>query len=193
VDAAANAVRALRCGSAKSSFEVLLKDARGVLVIPKLVQASLVCLGGKGGDGVICARGKDGAFSAPAFYSLVEVTAGLALGYRQSSYVVLFMNDAVLEKAMAGGFTLGAGATATAGVRGTSAEMRLAGANRDIRYFSEQKGLHAGAGLEGGGLEVREDRNASYYGGETSAKDVLVKRLRDSHTASRALREALAR
>ena len=56
-----------------------LERARGVMIFPRLVKASLI-LGGEGGNGVLVAKGADGNWSNPAFYSLGAPSVGFQIG-----------------------------------------------------------------------------------------------------------------
>ncbi|MFP4476551.1 MAG: lipid-binding SYLF domain-containing protein [Desulfatibacillaceae bacterium] len=173
VEKAALVVRDMKAAPEFEAFSILLKEARGILIFPKLVKAALIHVGGEGGNGVMTLRQADGGWSAPAFYTLAEATVGFELGYQEASYVVLFMNEQAAYKAMGGSFTLGAGVGATAITAGKATELSIAGNFRDVYYFANERGLYAGAAIEGGGVQARKDMNEAYYGESVSPHDIL--------------------
>ncbi len=56
----------------------LLREAKGVIVVPALVKVGFI-IGGQGGDGVLLRRNA-GVWSYPAFYSLGSPSLGLQAG-----------------------------------------------------------------------------------------------------------------
>jgi len=152
VDRSAEAVRRLRGNPEFAALDGFLKDARGVLVFPSLVKASFI-LGGEGGNGVLVARGADGTFSAPAFYSIGAGSVGLQVGYREAAVVLLLMKETALSAVLRSGLTLGADATVAAG--NNTGEARSATATKDVIAFVDAGGVYAGASVEGSVVEAR--------------------------------------
>jgi lipid-binding SYLF domain-containing protein len=188
VDRSAEAVRRLRDNPEFSSLNGFLKDARGVLVFPRLVKASLV-FGGEGGNGVLVARGADGTFSAPAFYSIGSGSVGVQVGYREATVVLLLMNEGALSAVLRSGLTLGADATVAAG--NNTGEAAAATATKDVIAFVDADGVFAGASVEGAVIEQRSKLSRAYYGADAAAADIVVNRRYD-HPGANALRDALA-
>jgi lipid-binding SYLF domain-containing protein len=56
-----------------TSLKNLVGKCRAVLILPNVIQAGFF-FGGGGGSGVMVARGDDGAWSGPAFYTLAEAS-----------------------------------------------------------------------------------------------------------------------
>jgi lipid-binding SYLF domain-containing protein len=188
VDRSAEAIRRLRGSPEFSALDGYLKDARGVLVFPELVKASFI-LGGEGGNGVLVARGADGSFSAPAFYSIGAGSVGVQVGYREAAVVLLLMKETALSAVLRSGLTLGADATVAAGTN--TGEARSATATKDVIAFVDADGVFAGASVEGAVVEPRPKLNHAYYGADAATADIVVNRRYD-HPGARTLRDALA-
>ncbi|HKY36683.1 MAG TPA: lipid-binding SYLF domain-containing protein [Polyangiaceae bacterium] len=79
VERSAAAFTNLRDHAGVAVVDGYLERARGVMIFPRLVKASLI-LGGEGGNGVLVAKGADGNWSNPAFYSLGAPSVGFQIG-----------------------------------------------------------------------------------------------------------------
>jgi lipid-binding SYLF domain-containing protein len=188
VDRAAEAIRRLRGNPEFATLDDFLKDARAVLVFPRLVKASFI-VGGEGGNGVLVARGADGTFSAPAFYSIGAGSVGAQVGYREAAVVLLLMKETALSAVLRSGLTLGADATVAAGTN--TGEARSATATKDVIAFVDADGVFAGASVEGAVVEPRPKLSHAYYGADAATADIVVNRRYD-HPGAQALRDALA-
>ena len=71
--------------------EVLLRDAKGVLVFPEIIQVG-IGIGGQYGEGVLRFGGQ-----SLAYYNLAAVSIGLQLGAQRKSIVVVFLQDEALQ------------------------------------------------------------------------------------------------
>src|SRR5580704_13751157 len=67
----------------------MLRHARAVLIIPKLVKGGFI-FGAEGGDGVLLER-RGGHWSQPAFYTLGSASFGLQAGLEEAQIVLLIM------------------------------------------------------------------------------------------------------
>ncbi len=173
VDKAAVVVRGMRQSPDFRHIDVYLKNAKGVLVLPSVIKAGLI-YGGQGGNGVLLARGADGAWSAPAFYTLGGGSIGLQIGVQEAAIVLVFMNDKAMRAAIDTGLTLGADATAAAGTAGITGEVASTHSFKDVYYFADVGGLFAGISLEGGVIHVREGLNKAYYGKSVTPRQILM-------------------
>src|SRR3546814_7896369 len=78
----------------KEFFELpkFIKAAKGILIVPQLVKGGFI-IGAEGGSGVFLARGTDGSWSPPAFYTLGAGSIGLQIGGEVKEVVFVMMSD----------------------------------------------------------------------------------------------------
>ena len=190
IDRSAAAIRSMRSSGRFEAMEYFLRSAKAVMIFPRVIKAALV-FGGEGGNGVLVARGADGRWSAPAFYSLGAGSVGFQLGYQQATVVLFFMNEAALMSAIDKGLTLGADASVAAGTVGDAGEAVATSTSSDVYYFVEVGGVFAGASLDGTVLADRDAFNERYYGPGASTMAIVVRREQD-RPGTAALRDALA-
>jgi lipid-binding SYLF domain-containing protein len=169
-----------------------LHQARAVFIVPDLVKAGFL-LGAQYGTGILLARGTDGQWSGPAFYSVAAGSIGLQIGVQDAETVYVIMSEGGLQAIMADRFKLGAEAglaVVTMGAGGEAATTSNVGA--DIYAFSRAVGLFGGAALDGAAILPRHSWNAAYYGATPLPEDILLQRRFDSRQADR-LRDSLSR
>jgi lipid-binding SYLF domain-containing protein len=170
----------------------LLGRAKAVLVIPDLVKGGFI-LGAQYGTGVLLAKGKDGRWSGPAFYSIAAGSVGLQIGLQDAECVYVIMSEGGLSAVVDNKFKAGAGAGVAVATIGAGAEANTTtNVGADIYAFSRAVGLYGGAVLDGAGILPRHTWNTAYYGGEPTPEDILYKRNPDSRQADR-LRDILSR
>ncbi len=179
-------------GDAKMApMRALLKRAKAVLVVPQLLKAGFI-LGGSGGSGVLLARSQRG-WSSPAFFNMGAGSIGLQIGAQASEVVLLMMTDRALDAVLHNKVKLGAELSAAAGPQGVGRETATTTNLRDDVYsYSRNKGLFAGASVEGAVIQPDHDANKAYYGKAVTPEDVILKRA-VSKRDSAPLRAALAR
>jgi lipid-binding SYLF domain-containing protein len=141
----------------------LLRDARGLAVIPGVIKAGFV-IGGRHGRGVLLTRGPDGCWGRPEFLSLTGGSIGWQVGVQSTDVVLVFKTRRSLEHMRKGKLTLGADVAVAAGPVGRQAEagtdVRL---EAEIYSYSRTRGLFAGLSLEGGALILEPGTTAAYY------------------------------
>jgi lipid-binding SYLF domain-containing protein len=182
--AAFDRMRGDRRFSAMGSF---LERARGVMIFPRLVKASLI-FGGEGGNGVLVARAPDASWSDPAFYSLGAPSVGLQIGYREATVVLFFMEDAALEQALQSDLTLGTSTGVAVGTVGEHEKSESEVLSKPIYQAVETGGAFAGVSLDGYVIGARNKHNFAYYGVAATPRDILIHR-----TVHRAGAEVLKR
>jgi SH3 domain-containing YSC84-like protein 1 len=133
----------------------VLKNAKCVAVVPKMLKAGFV-VGGQHGDGVATCRTADGRWSPPAPFALTGATFGPQIGGEEQGYVMMIMNDHGLQALESGHFKIGAGVDAAAGPVGREASGGVA-LNASLLTYSRAKGAYIGATLNG--AEFNEDHN----------------------------------
>lgn len=156
----------------------LLKKCRAVVIFPDMVKAGFI-VGGQYGTGVVLARQPQGGFSAPAFFVMGGVSAGLQIGAQAADVIMLVMNEKGLKGILNNKLKFGADAGVAAGPVGRRAEAALTGANvyADVYSYSRTKGAFAGISLEGGGIDFDAETSKAYYGKALTARDILEKGL----------------
>jgi lipid-binding SYLF domain-containing protein len=140
----------------------LLQDAQAVVIIPRMMKASLV-LGGRYGRGVALTREPDGSWSYPLFVTFSGGSIGWQAGVQSSDLVLLFINRSSLDRLMkgVGKVTLGTDVSVAAGPVGKQTEAATdAQLKAHIYSYSHTRGLFAGASVEGGVLlaDIRGNR-----------------------------------
>lgn len=170
----------------------LMSGARGVLIIPELVQGGFI-LGAAGGRGVLVARTKPNDWSYPVFYGMGSGSIGLQIGGKVSEIVFIIRTEKGLQAILDHKFKFGAEAGVTmvaVGIGVEGASTTAGGA--DIVAFSNSAGLFAGASIEGSYLDADADWNALYYGQGATAKAIALDR-KFSNPGAEPLRKFLAR
>lgn len=155
-------------------FREALRDARGVLVVPRLLKAGLI-FGGSGGKGVFFVKDENDAFcKGPAFYNMGSVTFGAQAGGEEAQVVILAMNGDAVNAMLTGQFKLGADMSVAAGPVGVGAARQGQLPTADFIAFSRAKGLFAGLTVEGTVVTVNNDYNLLYYGKAVNPIDIIV-------------------
>jgi lipid-binding SYLF domain-containing protein len=152
-----------------------LERARGVMIFPRLIKASLI-VGGEGGNGVLVAKGSDGSWSNPAFYSLGAPSVGLQIGYQEASVVLFLMEDSVVQKALHSDFTLGANTSVALGDFDERTEAQGEVLSKPIYQLVEARGAFVGASLDGYVISARNKHNQAYYGAPVTPHSILIER-----------------
>jgi len=153
----------------------LIKKAKGVYIAPEVTRGAFI-VGGSGGSGVLLVRGDKGELKGPAFYSIGEASFGLQAGVDKSEVVLLIMSDRGVTAMLASSLKLGGDASVAAGPVGGGATAETANVSADILTFSRNKGLYAGASLEGAVVAKRDSLNEAYYKKkDITPTDILMK------------------
>ena len=152
----------------------VLAKADCIMVLPNVKKGGFI-VGGTGGRGAMsCRAGKnfDGAWSAPAMYSIGGASIGLQVGGSSTDFVLLIMGEKGVEAVLQDKTKMGSDATAAAGPSGaTTASSSVGGA--DILTYARAKGLFAGVSLEGATLHQDGDANKRLYDKPISAREIV--------------------
>ena len=169
-------------------FRDHVKDAKGILIIPRLLKGGFI-FGGSGGSGLLLGRdpAKD-TWSNPAFYSLGSVTAGAQIGGEAAQVMMLIMTQRGFDSMMATSVKLGADVEVAAGPVGAGTKAATA----DVLAFSRTKGLFGGATVEGAWIYPRDGWNEEYYGRRVRPVEIMIEH-KVSNLHAEPLREALAK
>jgi lipid-binding SYLF domain-containing protein len=149
--------------------------------------------GGEGGGCVLLARGGQGSWSAPAFYSMGGGSFGLQAGIQDAEIVMMILTPGGLRAVMDSQFRLGADAsvalvTVGGGVEGAT----TAALNADIVAFARTRGLFAGVSLQGSVMNSDSAGDEVYYGQPVGPVDVVMA-MRVNNPGADPLRAALMR
>lgn len=174
VDGARSTIEALKTDPDFSSFNSLLRQAKAVIVVPRLIKAGLI-VGGEGGSGVLLAKNVQGRWSAPAFYHIGGASLGLQIGAQTSEVVLIVMNSHALDKLLTDRVTLGGDVSVATGSSGAGvAAATTTSAGDDVYVFARNKGVFGGMTIQGGWLEPNEPANRAYYGPGANAHDIII-------------------
>jgi len=176
VDQSLNSARKVLSGKDFPDALKLMPKARGLLIIPELVQGGFI-IGAAGGRGVMVSRSGPGNWSYPAFYGMGSGSVGLQVGAKVSEIIFIVLTDKGLQALLDHKFKLGAEAGVTMVAVGAGFEGATTSAGgADIVAFANSNGLFAGASLEGSYLDADNDWNALYYGQGATGKAIVVDR-----------------
>jgi lipid-binding SYLF domain-containing protein len=123
----------------------LSKDAKGILVFPKIVKAGLI-VGGQYGKGAL----RQGGLTT-GYYNTVAASYGLQIGAQTFGYALFFMKDSALEYLnKSKGWEVGVGPSIVVVDSGVAKSLTTSTTKDDIyAFFFSQQGLMAGLGLQG--------------------------------------------
>ena len=153
-----------------------LNRARAVYIIPALFKGGFV-LGAEGGKGVLLAKGSDGSWSSPAFYTMAGGSIGLQIGGQVSQVVFTVMNDGAVEAVLNTQFKLGADLSVAVGPIGKGIEASTTVAlGLDLYAFSKTAGLYGGGAFEGAAILKRDALNSEYYGATAGPRQIVIDR-----------------
>jgi lipid-binding SYLF domain-containing protein len=121
------------------------RDARAILVFPKIIKAGFM-IGGQGGEGVLFVRGRP-----VGYYKIGAASFGFQAGGQSFSYALFLMNDSALDYLRkSNGWAIGSGPSVVVVDKGAAMSTTSTTLAKDVYAFPfGQKGLMAGLGLEG--------------------------------------------
>ena len=176
VEKAQMTLQSFMSDSSMDAFRDLIKQAKGVLVVPQLLKGAFV-FGASGGSGVLLVRdGNADRWFGPAFYTLGGASFGLQIGGQASEVVLLIMTDRGVGSMMASSFKLGADVGVAAGPVGVGVAASTANLSADVLTFARSKGLYGGISLDGAVVATRGGLNEAYYAKQVTPTDILVRR-----------------
>src|SRR6185295_17274664 len=149
----------------------LLDKAEAIAVFPGVIKAAFI-FGGKGGQGVISRRTRQG-WTAPAFFNLSGGSFGAQIGATKTDYVLLIVNQDGLNGLLKDKFEIGGEVGVAAGPVGreaaASTNPRL---DAGILSYSRSKGAFIGAALKGAVISPDNNLNEAVY--KMKAGEVLT-------------------
>lgn len=168
----------------------ILRQSRGIAIIPRLVQAGFI-LGGQRGEGIMLVRNQDGTWSNPAIITITSGSIGAQIGARSSEVVLVFQDDESIRKLYSGPFELGATIAGTAGSRGTEPQFPT-DSSGNVYSYVKSEGLFAGVALSGLKVAFDDDETAQLYGdNKLTARQVFTSQDLTAPTAVNDLKRTL--
>jgi lipid-binding SYLF domain-containing protein len=169
-------------------FRTHVKDAKAVLIVPRLMKAGFV-FGASGGNGALLARDeKTNSWSYPSFHTMGSASFGLQAGVQAAEVILMVMTQKGVDAMLSTKAQLGADASVAVGPIGAGAQA----ATVDILQFARTKGAFGGISAEGAVIAIRDGWNEEYYGKAVRPTDILVKRSVSNPDADK-LRAAVAK
>jgi lipid-binding SYLF domain-containing protein len=144
IDASVNASLDRFVNQVKGAKE-FLNAAKGVLIIPKVIEGALV-VGAEYGEGALRIGGK-----TVGYYNVAAASFGYQIGGEEKDIIIVFMNQAVLKKfRVSQNWQAGVDAKVTLINVGADESLNTAKFKQPVVGFVfGQKGLMAGATIEG--------------------------------------------
>jgi lipid-binding SYLF domain-containing protein len=140
----------------------VLENAQAVVVIPSIVEGTLMT--GRGsGEGLMVVRRDDGTWSSPSFVRFYQTRAGSGDGFQVRDAVLVF-NTRPAISAMENGLPLGSHASIAPGPRGQDVRAmpdRLSGS--DVLFYVQSGGAPDATVLRGAVLQIDHIANAYLY------------------------------
>jgi len=152
-------------------FDDLLKQAKGVVIMPNLVKGAFV-VGGEGAQAVLLKHHSDGSWSNPAFLTIGSISLGAQAGGEAGPAAMILMTDKALNDfAQTNDFSLNANAGLTI-VNDAKQDQAQVG-HGDIVLWSNQGGAFAGADISAADVKQNSDEDRAYYGKRIDAMQIL--------------------
>ncbi len=125
--------------------KVVAKQAKGILVFPKVRKAGFIA-GAQYGEGALIQRGR-----ITGHYNIAAASYGLQAGVQTFGYAMFFMSDSALESLNnSAGFEVGTGPSFVVVDTGMAKTLTTKTIRNDVYAFIfGQKGLMGGFGLQG--------------------------------------------
>ncbi|MGA8178597.1 MAG: lipid-binding SYLF domain-containing protein [Desulfobacterales bacterium] len=155
-------------------FRSHLPQAKGLLIIPELLQGAWF-IGGSGGRGVLVVKDEaTGDWSQPAFYTIGSLSLGIQFGGEQSEIVMMVFTQKGLERLYSSSFKFGGDASIAVGPVGGGAGADIM---TDFVSFVKSKGAFAGISMQGAIVKVNYDWDEAYYGQKVSPIGIIKQKL----------------
>jgi len=137
----------------------MIKNARAVYIVPKLVKGGFI-FGAEGGDGVLLVRTGHG-WSGPKFYGMGSASFGLQAGLEQAQLVFIINSEAALRGIQNGNFKIGGNAGITVATLSGGAEGDTTPHGGDIVVWTSATGAYGGLTFNGSVIKADDDENAA--------------------------------
>jgi SH3 domain-containing YSC84-like protein 1 len=172
IDGARKVLNDLRHDKAFGNAAQLLRQAKAVFIVPKLIKGGFI-VGGEGGNGVLMVQ-RRGGWSAPAFFVIGAASFGLQVGLQQAEMIMLIMTQKGLDGVLRDNFKIGAQAGISVVTLGSGVEGAIGGASLpDVVVWSSSTGLYGGLTVDGSVIRAEPNQDSEFYGRPVTSRDVL--------------------
>jgi SH3 domain-containing YSC84-like protein 1 len=172
-----DAVQAVDRAKSDAHFRDLMKQAKGVFIMPNLVKGALI-VGAQGGQGLLLAH-HGAEWSDPAFLDVGSISIGAQAGGEAGPVVMLLMSDKALNDFTdANNFSLNANAGLT--IVNYSARSQGGIGKGDIIVWSGAKGALAGASISGSDITQDKTADQKFYGRPVTTKEIMKGEVRSA-------------
>lgn len=167
----------------------IIQKAQAIVIVPSSVKVGMI-IGMKYGEGVASIKKADGSWSYPFFIKLGSGSLGFQLGVEGSDSILVFRTQNSVEELLKEKFTLGVGASASAGPVGANIEKNAEiNMKAEIFTYSQTIGLFAGASLEGAVISNDDNQNRALYGSNINVNKIVNgKNLSDAYSVQEFLK-----
>ncbi|HVU26113.1 MAG TPA: lipid-binding SYLF domain-containing protein [Opitutus sp.] len=173
----------------KPEIAQLLRDAKGILIVPHYGSAALVA-GVSGGDGVLIAR-EHGSWSNPMFYNLGKVSVGLQAGGSGGSIAMILLSDRAVNS-FHGNNNFSLTADAGLSIINWSADTQAdVGKGHDVVVWSDTQGLLGRASVGVADISYDQEENTQFYHRRVSSDEIMNGEVPNRH--SQPLKDALGK
>jgi len=164
----------LRASNEFGNARELIRGARAVLIVPRVVKAGFF-QGNAGGNAVMLARSASGTWTDPVFYTLTSGSFGWQISIDAAEAIIIVNTDAALTAIEQDQFKFGTRAGLNAVTLGTEAgaASRTQLNSADIIVWSSPTDAYAGIILGGSVVKPSASYNEAYYGHPIAARDIL--------------------
>jgi lipid-binding SYLF domain-containing protein len=153
-----------------NEFQKLLKQAKGIYLIPNLVKGAAI-VGGSGGTGVLLVR-HGAMWSDPAFLTLGSISIGAQVGGEAGPVALLLMTDkAVNAFTQQNNFALNGQAGLT--IVNYSAKPQGSVGYGDVMVWSGQSGALAGVNITGSDVVADNSDDQNFYSQKIGTKEII--------------------
>jgi lipid-binding SYLF domain-containing protein len=172
IDGARKVLNDLRHDKEFGNAAHLMRQAKAVFIVPKLVKGGFI-VGGEGGNGVLMVHNR-GGWGDPGFYAIGAASFGLQAGLEQSEVIMLIMTQKGLEGILHDNFKIGAQAGISVVTLGSGVEGAIGGASPpDVVLWSSSTGLYGGLTVDGSIIKSEPNMDSEFYGRPVTPREVL--------------------
>ncbi len=137
----------------------MLRDARAIYIVPKLIKGSFI-FGAEGGSGVLVRRAGNG-WGEPKFYDMASASFGFQAGLQQAQLIFIINSDRALRGIEGGNFKIGAQAGITVADLSSGAEGATTARGGDMVVWTSGTGLHGGVAFNGSVITPDKGKNGT--------------------------------
>lgn len=166
----AKAIAVVRKMEGDPQINTLLREAKGVFIVPDYGRAALG-LGGQGGAGVLLVH-EGGRWTGPGFYNFGGGSIGLQAGVAAGQIAMILMDDKALNSfGTDNKFSLNADAGLT--IVKYSARSDATADRGDIVMWRDTEGVLVNASISITDVNYDENETRAYYGKSISPSDIV--------------------